>query len=63
MERLIAGCMLMVVLGSTGCGVMIGTPDYWEKYNNTLLNIRHERISEADRAELDRLVDDRGKRS
>lgn len=49
--------------GFTGCGMMIGTSDYWDRYNqaigrNTVVQSHSlERLSSKDRAQLNRKLE------
>ena len=59
--------LFLVAMAASGCGAMIGTPEYWARYNETIIraaemrspHTRRENISEDDRAELDELVNKR----
>jgi len=59
--------LLLVALAASGCGAMIGTPEYWQRYNDTIIrsaelrgsSVRHEEISDDDRAELEALLNKR----
>lgn len=59
--------VLAVLVSASGCGAMIGTPEYWARYNETIIraaelrspHARRENITEDDRAQLDELVNKR----
>lgn len=52
--------VILAALAAGGCGVQIGTPDYWREYNESVRGAR-ENISNADRAKLGGIIERIGK--
>lgn len=61
-EILCAVLVIVAALAAGGCGVQIGTPDYWREYNESVRGARKlqvaslEKLSERDREELNGVV-------
>jgi len=58
-EILIAVLVILAALGAGGCGVQIGTPDYWREYHDSIRmaslgDVEH--LSESDRGELNGII-------
>lgn len=56
--------VILAALAAGGCGVQIGTPDYWREYNESIRGgaakrmqvAKLETITKSDREELGKLV-------
>lgn len=54
--------VILAALAAGGCGVQIGTPDYWREYNESVRGARKlqvaslEKLSERDREELNGVI-------
>jgi len=54
--------VILAALAAGGCGVQIGTPDYWREYNESVRGARKlqvaslEKLSERDREELSGVI-------
>lgn len=55
-EILIAVLIILAALGAGGCGVQIGTPDYWREYHDSIRMASLEHITESDRGELNGII-------
>lgn len=60
-QILIGVLIILAALGAGGCGVQIGTPDYWREYNESIRGGRVkiaslEHHSEQDRKELNAVI-------